>query len=52
MKKDKEVFGLFITDIHLSKDNGQLDKSLFKKVFKICKERSIRKIICGGDVFK
>ena len=51
MKKDKEVFGLFITDIHLSKDNGQLVKSLFKQVFKICKERSISKIFCGGDVF-
>lgn len=51
MKKDKEVFGLFITDIHLSKDNGQLVKSLFKQVFKICKQRSISKIFCGGDVF-
>lgn len=51
MKKDKEVFGLFITDIHLSKDNGQLVKFLFKQVFNICKERSISKIFCGGDVF-
>ena len=51
MKKDKEVFGLFITDIHLSKDNGQLVKSLFNQVFKICNERSISKIFCGGDVF-
>ena len=33
MKKDKEVFGLFITDIHLSKDNGQLVKSEYKQDF-------------------
>lgn len=51
MKKNKEIFGLFITDIHLNKDNGQLVKSLFKQVFKICKERSISRIFCGGDVF-
>lgn len=51
MSKDKKAFGLFITDIHLNKDNGQLVKSLFKQVINICNERGIDKIFCGGDVF-
>lgn len=47
----KEILGLFITDIHLSKDNGELIKSLFKQVIFVCRERRIKRIFCGGDVF-
>lgn len=47
----KEILGLFVTDIHLTKDNGELIKSLFSQIFDICEKRKISKIFCGGDVF-
>lgn len=51
MKKDKKPFALFVTDIHLTKDNGELVKDLWRQCIKICKENKVKKIICGGDIF-
>lgn len=47
----KEILGLFITDIHITKDNGGLIKSLFAQIFDVCQSRNIKRIFCGGDVF-
>lgn len=51
MKKDKKPFALFVTDIHLTKDNGEIVKNIWRQCIKICKENKIKKIICGGDIF-
>lgn len=49
--KNKKALGVFLTDVHLTKDNGELIKNLFNQVFDICSEREVDKIFCGGDIF-
>lgn len=51
MMKNKKALGVFLTDVHLTKDNGELIKSLFRQVVAICDEREISNIFCGGDIF-
>lgn len=51
MENKRRPSAVFITDTHLNKDNGNLVKSIFDQVIKICKERNIRHIYHGGDVF-
>lgn len=47
----KEAIGVFATDIHLDKNNGELVKDIFKQLIKVCKENKTKRIFCGGDVF-
>lgn len=51
MKNEKTPFAVFVTDTHLTKDNGTLVKNIFKQIIAVCKERGIKRIIHGGDVF-
>ena len=51
MKKDRKPFALFVTDIHLTKDNGEIVKNIWRQCIKVCKENEVKKIICGGDIF-
>jgi len=48
--KKKEIV-LWLTDPHLDKDNGALVKDIFRQAIKICKDRRIWNMVCGGDVF-
>lgn len=47
----KKVVAILVNDIHLNKDNGELVKSIFRQLVKICKECKTDNIFCGGDVF-
>lgn len=47
----KRVVAILVNDIHLNKDNGELVKSIFKQLVKICKDNGTKNIICSGDVF-
>lgn len=47
----KRVIAILVNDIHLNKDNGELVKSIFKQLVRVCKDNGTDKIICGGDVF-
>jgi DNA repair exonuclease SbcCD nuclease subunit len=53
MKKivNKQPIAIFVTDIHLDKDNGELVKSIFNQLIELCKKYEVNRIICGGDVF-
>lgn len=47
----REALGLFITDIHLNKDNIELIKDLFNQLVHYCVQLGIKRIFCGGDIF-
>lgn len=49
--KVKIPVAIIITDTHLTKDNGELVKSIYNQVIKIAKERGIEYIFHAGDVF-
>lgn len=51
VKKLKKALGLFITDIHLNKDNIELIKDLFSQLSMICAQLGIKRIFCAGDIF-
>lgn len=54
MKKNntpKTPVAVFVTDTHLTKDNGALVKDIFKQIIELCKVRGIKRIFHGGDVF-
>lgn len=47
----KKVVGIFVTDTHLDKGNGELVKDIFDQLIIICKEYKTNRIFHGGDVF-
>lgn len=47
----KKVVGILVNDVHLNKENGELVKSIFIQLVKICKNNNTNRIFCGGDVF-
>lgn len=47
----RKVVAVLVNDVHLNKDNGELVKSIFNQLVKICKENNTDKIFCSGDVF-
>lgn len=48
--KNKPI-GVFITDTHLDKDNGQLVKSIFDQLIEVCHRYGTNRVFHGGDVF-
>lgn len=50
-KRNKRPLFVFITDIHLNKNNGELIKSLFHQLVELCDRRGVSTVVCGGDVF-
>lgn len=51
MKNNKKAVGVFITDTHLDRDNGELVKSIFDQIIDVCKSYGVSRIFHGGDVF-
>lgn len=51
MKKSNKPIGVFITDTHLDKDNGELVKNIFDQLIDLCKQFGINRIFHGGDIF-
>lgn len=47
----KKVVGIFVTDTHLDKGNGELVKDIFDQLISLCKEYKTNRIFHGGDVF-
>lgn len=50
-KNNKKAVGVFITDTHLDRDNGELVKSIFDQLIDVCKSYGVSRIFHGGDVF-
>lgn len=49
--KNKEAIGVFITDTHLDRDNGELVKSIFDQLIEVCRKYGTTRVFHGGDVF-
>ena len=50
-KRNKEAIGVFITDTHLDRDNGELVKSIFDQLIEVCRDYGTNRVFHGGDVF-
>lgn len=47
----KKPFAIYLTDVHLTKDNTALVRNIFKQAIAKCKKLGINTIFCGGDIF-
>lgn len=47
----KKVVGIFVTDTHLDKGNGELVKDIFDQLISLCHKYNTNRIFHGGDVF-
>ena len=47
----KKVVGIFVTDTHLDKGNGELVKDIFDQLIDLCQKYNTNRIFHGGDVF-
>ena len=50
MKENKPCL-LLLNDIHISKDNIPAFQANWQEAMGICRERDIREVVVGGDLF-
>jgi len=47
----KKAIGVFATDLHLTKDNGELVKDIIGQLINVCHQYGVKHIFDGGDNF-